>query len=423
MRTTPQSSHRAAWTLLLLIPSVALGIGSATAGDWPQILGPQRNGVAAGEVLPESWPADGPGLVWKAELGDGLAGPAVAGGKVVVFERVDDKEVVRAFDAAKGDKLWSASFDATYRGGIHADTGPRCVPTIQQGKVVVFGAAGDLHCVALADGKKLWSRAAYADYEGNEGYFGAGSSPIIVGDKVLVNVGGRAGAGIVAFDLASGETRWRATNEAASYSSPTLATLDGKTYVIFVTRLSALAIDPADGKVRFKIPFGQSGPTVNAANPILCDGRLFLTASYGIGAQLLDLAANPPKAIWENDDVMSSQYNTPIFRDGYLYGIHGREDGPAADLRCIEAKSGRVMWTEPRFGVANLMLVGDKLLIVGLKGKLVLAEANAQKFRKLAAAQVDAKFTRALPALSEGRLYLRENREPGSSLIVLKVGK
>ena len=136
---------------------------------------------------------------------------------------------------------------------------------------------------------------------------------------------------------------WRATNEAASYSSPALGMIDGKQYAIFVARLSALAIDPADGKVRFKIPFGQSGPTVNAATPLLCDGRLFLTASYGIGAQLLDLTASPPKPIWESDDAMSSQYNTPIFRDGYLYGIHGREDGAPADLQRRD-----VLGEEPR---------------------------------------------------------------------------
>ncbi len=253
-----------------------------------------------------------------------------------------------------GNRCWQADFAATYSPGINPDNGPRCVPLIHRDRVFVYGAAGTLHCVMLADGKKVWSRDPYADYEGQEGYFGAGSTPIVIGDKLLVNVGGRE-AGIVAFDLATGKTVWKATSEGASYSSPTTATINGKEHAIFVTRLNCLAIDPASGQVTFKFPFGKSGPTVNGATPITFADRLFVSSSYNMGARLSTLG-KPSVALWENDESMSSQYSTCVYRDGFLYGFHGREDYRDGELRCIEATTGKVKWTVPRSGTGHVIL-------------------------------------------------------------------
>ena len=185
-----------------------LAHGSGRAADWPQILGSARNGVAANERLAEKWPADGPPRKWKIGVGSGYAGPAVVGTTVVVFHRVEDKERVQAVHLNTGKTLWTCDFLATYRGGVNADRGPRCVPLIHGqgagGRVYVFGAAGDLHCLRLQDGKKLWSRSTYADFQGDEGFFGAGSSPILLGNRLLLNVGGRV-AGLVAFDPETGK--------------------------------------------------------------------------------------------------------------------------------------------------------------------------------------------------------------------------
>jgi outer membrane protein assembly factor BamB len=420
---------RSVWAAVaLLIAGMQLAcLQAAKAGDWPQILGPHRNGAAEGETLATKWPADGPARLWQVQLGSGYAGPAVKGDRVVVFHRVGDVERIEAFDAGSGRSLWRADFEALYRGGINPDTGPRCVPVIHNDRVIAFGAAGDLHCVTLADGMKLWSRSALEDFRGDEGYFGAGSTPIVIGDNVLVNIGGRNGAGLVAFSLKDGATLWKKTDEDASYSSPTYAEINGKPHAIFVTRLSAISVDPASGHVQFQFPFGKRGPTVNAATPLVFDKNLlFVTASYGVGAKLARIKADGAETVWANDEVMSSQYTTCVYREGYLYGVDGREDIGVGVLRCIDAKTGEVQWSVEGFGLAHAILVGDKLLLTKNDGTLVLAEASPRGFRELASASLfpdqRGAVVRAIPALSGGRLFVRANTGGASILRVFAVG-
>jgi outer membrane protein assembly factor BamB len=393
----------------------------ACAGDWPQILGPKRSGQADGENLAATWPAGGPKQLWAAKLGSGYAGPAVAGERAIVFHRVADSEVVQALDAKTGSPLWKASFAATYRGGVDPDIGPRCVPLVSGDRVYVFGAAGDLRCVSLAKGEKQWERHLYADYGGKEGFFGAGSTPIVVGGRLLVNVGGK-NAGLVALDPATGKTLWQASSEEASYSSPTAVTLGGKEQALFVTRYNCVLADPAGGKVQTLFEFGERGPTVNAATPLVADGHLFVTASYGVGAQYATLGAAAAKSVWANDDTLSSQYATPVLHNGFLYGTHGREDIGVAELRCVEAATGKVRWSQANYGVANIILAGDKLLIVGAAGRLALAAANPAKYDELAAHELTENVSRALPALANGRLYVRTGSR-GGQLHCLAVGK
>jgi outer membrane protein assembly factor BamB len=294
------------------------------------------------------------------------------------------------------------------------------VPVIHKDRVIVYGAGGDLHCLTLADGKWLWSRAAFKDFGAPGGYFGAGSSPIVVGDRVLVNVGGdRQGAGIVAFSLDKGETVWKATDNAASYSSPIAVALGGMQQVIFVTRLQTLALNPENGKVHWSMRFGATGPTVNAANPLVIDGHLFLSASYGIGAVYAKLTDAGPEVVWKNDDVMSSQFTTCVAKDGYLYGIDGREDVGDAQLRCIDPKAGKIVWSKDGLGKGSLILADGKLVIQTTAGKLFLAEASPKGYRELGSAEVAGPKTFALPALAEGKLYVRGPSE----LKCLHVGK
>jgi outer membrane protein assembly factor BamB len=384
-------------------------------GDWPQILGPRRDGVADDEAAPERLDAT-PRIIWTVPTGQGYAGPAVSGAGVLLFDRVEDQERLQAIDRESGKTRWQRDFSAGYRAGIDPDIGPRCVPLIDRGMVVIYGAAGVMHAVALADGKPLWSRDVIGDFGGSDGYFGTATTPIVVGDRVLVNAGGRRGAGLVALDLRSGRTLWQSTDDAASYSSPTLLRRPDLARVVFVTRLSALLVDPADGRVVAQQRFGRSGPTVNAATPLVFDDHVFLTSNYQVGAMLLRVDGDEWHSVWANDETLSSQYNTPVYFDGFLYGIHGREDLGRAELRCVEARTGRLAWREPNFGVAHLLRVGNRLLLLKVDGTLILAEVDSQRFRPLGQMQVSRQTTRALPALSNGKLFIRENNAQGGHL-------
>ena len=421
-------AHRgttARFLALLLIASAKLttALPTATGGDWPQLLGPARNGAARGETLLESWPAAGPQKLWSVTLGQGYAGPVISGNRVIAFHRIGDQEQLLCCHRDTGKTLWQANFPARYAGGVNPDTGPRCTPLIHANRIYAFGAAGVMHCVTLDTGKPVWSRDLYGDYRGDEGYFGAGSSPIVADNKLLVNVGGRNGAGLVAFALESGKTIWKVTDERASYSSPTVVQVGGKTHVVFVTRLNTICVAAANGKTAFQFPFGRRGPTVNAATPLIFNGQLFVSAAYGVGARLTRIANGKATEVWSNDTSMSSQYSTCVFHRQFLYGTHGREDFNNGELRCIEAQNGRVRWKVPGFGVANVLLSEDRLLALNTTGQLTLAAADSSEFRKLAQASVSRGTTRTVPALSRGLLLFRANTRSKSDLVALVVGK
>ncbi len=398
-------------------------VASATAtrvqaGDWPQILGPHRDGRADGEQLLQ-WPASGPRLIWQREVGQGFAGLAVVGERAILFHRLGNNLVAESLDTATGKATWKTSFETNYRGSISPDSGPRCVPLVHEERIYLVGPSGELACVRLGTGEKVWERNVHRDFNAPDGYFGAGSSPIVEGDKLLLNVGGRGGAGIVAFSLTDGKTIWKSTDEAASYSSPVAVALDGQRLVIFVTRLNVVAVDPQNGAVRFQFPFGQRGPTVNAANPIAIGNHLFVSASYGVGAVWAKIGPNSASTVWESNDVMSSQYTTCIEKDGVLYGIDGRQDVGVARLRAFDPQTGNVDWTEEGFGTGNLILSGDKLLIMKTDGTLVLVQPSPKTYQPLADAQLFDTTVQALPALSRGRLFVRDTK----TLKCVAVGK
>lgn len=392
----------------LLSSIISIASGGLRAGDWPQILGPNRNGIAVDEKLADKLPSGGPKAIWSRPVGEGFAGVAVASGVVVVFHRQGDDEVVEALDAATGKPKWKAAFPTNFTSTYSSDNGPRCVPLIHGDRVYVFGAGGNLHCVRSTDGTKVWSRAVFRDFNAPDGYFGAGSTPIVAAGKLIVNVGGKGSSGVVAFDLDTGKTVWQATDEQASYSSPIAFTADGVQHVIVIARLSAMSLNPATGDVRFRFPFGARGPTVNAASPVVIGDQLFLTASYGVGAVSAKFGPSDAKVEWTKHEVLSSQYTTPILHGGKLFGIDGREDIPPAHLRCVDPKSGRVLWSKDNFGVATLLLADEKLVIVKTDGTLVLAKPSPDSYRELGRAKVLSNTTRALPALANGLLFVRD---------------
>lgn len=396
---------------------------SAQAGDWPQILGPQRNGHAEDEKLLDKWPQRGPKEVWKKGLGSGYAGPAVADGVVYLFHRESSSELLEAVELKTGKKIWSRDMRASYQASINPDDGPRCVPVVTKDSVIVYGAAGILRSVDRQTGKLRWEVDLAGNFGAPDGYFGAGSTPIVFEKFVLVNVGGRNGAGIVAVNLEDGQFQWKSLDDAASYSSPVMTTIADRPYAVFITRLQTVVIDPFTGRVLYGFPFGARGPTVNAATPVVSGSKLFVTASYGVGAKLVELEKTQFKPIWENDDTLSSQYNTPVLVGDYLYGIHGREDLGSPELRCIELATGKVMWSEQLPGTAHLIYADKKLIAVTNEGTAILFLPDEKKFTEVSRFRASNDIVRALPALSGGYLLVRETGTRGGPIRCFQIGK
>ena len=381
------------------------------AGDWPQILGPDRNGHAVGESLDATWPETGPAVKWQRGVGSGYAGLAVSQDIAILFHRIGDQETVEALQAQTGEVLWKQAATVDYQGTFNPNNGPIAVPLIHKNRVYTFGIAGRLQCLDFKTGKKIWSRETHKDFSVGQGYFGVGSSPIIVQDKLLVNVGGkRKNAGIVAFSLDQGITLWQTMQDDASYSSPVATFLNGRYYAIFITRAHLAGLDPKNGNIIFQFPFGKRGPTVNGASPVLVGGYLFGTSSYGVGAFWGKIERNNVNEIWRSQEIMSSQYTTPIEFGGTLIGIDGRQDIGSSRLLCFEPQSKKEKWSQDDFGYATLLEADNKLILMKTDGTLVLAEASLEKYNELGRAQVLNSTTRALPALSNGRLFVRDEK-------------
>ncbi|MEI8021061.1 MAG: PQQ-binding-like beta-propeller repeat protein [Schlesneria sp.] len=396
--------------LFAVMAQVAFNFEKLEAGGWPQILGPNRNGIATDESLADKWPAGKPKQLWEARIGTGFAGVAVSGDLAILFHREKGNDKLTAFKAETGDPVWNTAYPTTFQAQIVEDNGPRAVPTIYDGSVYAYSAQGGLYRAELKSGKKLWERNTHEDFGANGGYFGAGSSPLVDGKRVFVNVGGdKKKASIVAFDVNSGETVWSAVNDQASYSAPVLATIDGTPHLLCVTRLNLVSLDPATGEERFRTPFGQRGPTVNGAIPVINGNHVLLTASYGIGAQWLELSAKSVDVIWSNE-ILSSQYTTPIFDGGVVYGVDGRQDGGPISLKCFDPATEKELWSKSISGYATLIAADGKLLVMQTDGVLKVGRLSKTRYEELGSASLLAGTTRALPALANGRLYVRNEK-------------
>jgi outer membrane protein assembly factor BamB len=397
--------------LTLSLTVVASSFAGSQGGteDWPQALGPNRNAVTATGVAP--WPTAGPKIRWRRSVGEGFAGPAVVGDTLLLFHRLDDQEVVEALDTETGETRWATAYPTSYRDDFGFDEGPRATPAVAGGRVFTFGAQGVLQALRLDDGERLWSVDTHDRFGVRKGFFGAACAPLVHNGKVMLNVGGRDGAGIVAFEVETGELAWTATNDGASYAAPIIADIGNRQTALFFTRTGLAAIDPDSGVVRAQFRWrSRSGSSVNAATPVVVGNRIFISASYGTGAALLDFGERSFVPLWSSDDALTNHYATSVYADGYLYGYHGRQEYSPA-LRAVEAETGAVSWSEERFGGGTLILAGDNLLILRERGELLLAEATPEAFRPLARAQLLGGIVRAYPAFAGGVLYLRNERQ------------
>lgn len=341
--------------------------------------------------------------LWERPIGAGFAGPAVAANQVLVFHRNGSEEVLEALDPRTGRPLWRAANPTQYRDDFGFDEGPRSAPSVSQGRVFTYGAEGVLSATDLSTGKRLWSVDVMKKYGVEKGFFGAAGTPLAAGQNVIVNAGSRSGAGVVAFDAATGRESWRATNDGPSYSSGVLATLEGTQAAVFLTQDGLAALDAASGAVINQTRWrSRSRASVNAASPVVAGNEIFLSASYGTGAILL----RGFKPVWQGDESLSNHYATSVQIGGYLYGFHGRQEY-GQEFRCVEWKSGKVMWSQEGFGAGTVQLEAGRLFIQREDGELVIADPSPQSFKVLSRRKLLPGPIRAYAAISPNLYCLR----------------
>ena len=385
--------------LVLILPM------SLFAEDWPQFLGPRRDGSYQGKGLP-TWPAEGPKEIWRMKIGSGFAGPAVADGRLFLFHRNAGREVLECANATTGKTIWKYQTTADYVDDFGFDDGPRAVPTISAGRVYTLGANGLIKCNDATTGKVLWKVDVRKQFEAGKGFFGLACSPLVSGRNVLINIGGRS-AGIIALDTQTGKIRWKATEEKSSYASPILTKINDQPHAIFFTREGLVSAEPSSGKVNFSHNWRPAmNASVNACTPVAVGNLIFVSTSYGKGAIVLEVDGKKTKTVWSGDQSLSCHYSSVVHHDGYLYGFHGRQER-GCDLRCVELKTGKVKWSFPGLRAGSVTLAGKELLVLTERGELVRGPASPNAFRPTARVQLMGATVRAYPALANGKLYVR----------------
>lgn len=394
-----------------------LGLGMSLplwGADWPQFRGPNRDGISAETGWNSKWPADGPKRLWRKNVGVGSSGVAISSGRLFTtgwtVERGGQKgtETLYCFDAETGAELWQQSYPADGFTHDH-EGGSGATPTVANGRVYTLSRSGRLGCWDAATGKEIWRKDLVADFGGKPPFYGYGASPFVFDGKVVVTAGGKDGS-TLALDTATGATHWKSGKDEAAYATPVLLSLRGSAALAVFNFAGLVVMDAADGRELSRQPWTTMSPrrsSINASTPVADGSRLFLSSGYGVGCALLDVSSHPPALIWRNQNLVL-HYTTPVLYNGHLYGFHTPNEwfGEGA-LRCVRWTTGEVVWEHARPGWGSLIVADGKLIILGRRGELIVANAAPEGYRELARAQVLGGTTRAEPVLSQRRLYLK----------------
>jgi outer membrane protein assembly factor BamB len=399
---------RASRRVGIIVGCLTFFVGSVTFGqDWPQWRGPNRDAKATGFAAPQTWPKS---LTqkWKVKVGDGVATPALVGDKLYVFARRDGDEVACCLDATTGKELWTDKYAVKGASGPASQfPGPRSSPTVADGRVVTLGVRGTLSCLDAASGKKLWRKT---EAEDSLPRFFTSCSPIVVDGLCIVQFGGEEKGGIVAYDFASGDEKWKWTGDGTAYASPDLLTMDGVKMLVAMTAKNIVGLGTTDGKLLWEIPFfvrGMGG--YNAATPIVDGQTIYISGSFrGTRALKIEKQGDryTAKELWENKE-FSVQFDTPVLKNGLLYGISSRNF-----LFCINAETGKTAWPPDRVrgerGYGSVVDVGPVLLALTTNGQLLVFEPSDKQLKKVATYKVAEDDTYAYPVAAGNRLYIKD---------------
>jgi len=324
----------------------------ALTEDWRRFLGPTNNATSRETKLLKTWPPGGPTIVWEMKIGEGFATPSILDGRLVFFHRVGDQARVECLDPESGRRYWQFSYPTHYRDRYGFNGGPRCSPVLDESRAYLYGVEGMLHCLDLATGKVIWKRDVAKEFKVHQDYFGVIPSPLVEGNLLIVNVGAPGGPCVAAFDKRTGKLVWQAGDQwGPSCASPIPAVVHGKRRVfVFAGGDSRpptgglLCIDPVRGKIEFRFPFrSKTYTSVNASSPVIVGDQVFISSAYKTGGALLDVLPDGSHRVAWRTNALRAHFMTPVYKDGFLYGIDGMRGSEIA-LTCIDLATGRRRW-------------------------------------------------------------------------------
>lgn len=420
---------------------VLMAAGIAAAGDWPQWMGPNRDGVWAETKTLDSFPAHGPEKLWSVKVEGGYSGPAVAAGKVFLTDyaikdgtvknnpsakiKLSGQERLHCIDEKTGQVSWSQAYDCDY--AVSYPCGPRCTPTVDGELVYTVGSMGHLQCRRTSDGSLVWSKSFVKDYQAETPIWGFSGHPLVYGDLLICLVGGKDSL-LVAFDKTTGTEKWKALNaREPGYSSPRVFTIGGSEQLVIWYPNSMAGLEPKTGKVLWQSELAPSyGMTIMTPQQ---HGDFLFAGGIGNAAADIEVTAKGAKVAWKGtrETALYPVNMTPLVKDNILYGC----DQPGA-FRAVDLKTGKRLWstmlpvlgkdvaeTNVGSGTAFLVRNGDKYFLFSETGHLIIAKLSPRGYQELARHQIveptgeafGRKVVWSHPAFANGHVFARNDRE------------
>ncbi len=369
--------------------------------DWPQWRGPNRDGISKETGLLKQWPADGPPLVWKTSgAGTGYSSLAVSGGRILTMGVRGNSEYVIAIDVATGKEMWAAA-----NGGVFQNdrgNGPRGTPTVDGNRVYALGGNGDLSAVDATSGRVYWTMNILQKFGGSNPRWGISESPLVIGDKLLVNAGG-PNASVIALNKKDGSLIWKSQSDAAGYSSGMPVTIGNSTQVVFFTHERAVGLDLSDGKLLWSYE-KAANDVANVATPVVRGNRVFISSDYGTGAGLVEIKAdNTAQEIYFTKE-MRNHHSSSILIGDHLYGFS------SGILTAMNFDTGKVAWKDRSVGKGSLVFADGNLYAFSENGVVGLIVATPAGYQEKGRFQIQQGSlpTWTHPVIAGGRLYLRD---------------
>lgn len=407
---------RLAWMIvLLLVAGVAIPRYQACAEDWPRWRGPRGDGTWQAPEIPDTFPPSGPPIVWKQPIGPGYSGISVSGGRAYTIDRPKDsgQERIVALDAASGELLWQHAYDANYD-GLDYDKGPRCTPTVHDGRIYTFGAVGHVFCLDATSGKVLWSKDLMKDHAAKLPMWGFSASPVIVGDLVIIHAGLEPGGCYVAYDRRNGQEIWRGGDDPAGYGTPVVIEHAGLKQLIGWTPKHILSLRIDNGELLWKVPY-EVTYGVSIATPLVRDD-IVLVCGYWHGSKAIKLGSTPEAAelLWEENRYLRGIMDPPLYRAGHVY-LLDKQHGIVA----FKLTDGQKLWTDdnrltPRDRNPQVSMVwlgdSDRAICLNAKGELILIRLTPEGLTELSRAKIVGD-TWAHPAYAGKFAYARDDEK------------
>jgi outer membrane protein assembly factor BamB len=388
---------------LIVSLTAALALTAAPADmqtvDWFQWRGANRDGKSAETGLLKTWPAEGPPAAWRtAGAGIGYSSFSASGGRIYTIGGRAQQELVIAFDANSGKRVWETPIGALFSND--RGDGPRSTPTIDGERMYALGGNGDLACLDVKTGKPLWTKNLIRDFNGSNNYWGLSESPLVVDDRLLVQAGGRR-SGIVALNKMTGEALWRNHSDEPGYSSAVLAQVGGTQQAIFFTGRRALGVSIVDGRELWSYDRVSNG-TANIATPVVAGNRVFLSSDYGVGGALLELSPKGAREVYFTDE-MRNHHSTSVLVGDHLYGYS------SSILTAMKLDNGTVAWRDRSVGKGSLIYADQRLYLYSEDGVVGLAEPTPAGYREHGRFRIRPGDlpTWSHPIITNGKLILR----------------